>query len=129
MRLNTSHEGLEGLMGPLEAAIMEVLWQIPNTPVNIAWVLKHLEYDKEVAYTTVATTLNRMAAQGMILATRTPSFAGSQKERCLYRTLTTREDYLAKTTRGLMEYIIENPELSPAFHEWLGMYISTPYHA
>lgn len=133
MRFNPAKEGLEAILGgPLEVAVMETLWQTPTTPVNIKWVFKRIEYDKELAYTTVAATMNRMAEKGLILCTRTPSFAlGPRpgKERCLYRTFTTREEYIGKIVRGMMESIVANPELSPSFHEWLGMYISTPYHA
>ncbi len=49
-------------LGPLEAAVMEVLWN--NSEANVRDVVQHLE--RPLAYTTVMTTLDRLYKKGFL---------------------------------------------------------------
>ena len=46
--------------GPLEQAVMELLWASPR-PLSVADALEELNMDRDLAYTTVMTVLDRLA--------------------------------------------------------------------
>ncbi|MBC5824404.1 MAG: BlaI/MecI/CopY family transcriptional regulator [Candidatus Eremiobacteraeota bacterium] len=56
--------GVEQVLGPLQAAIMECLWQHgPQSPVELH---KLLGKKQEIAYTTVFTELSRLSKKGAV---------------------------------------------------------------
>jgi len=50
------------VLGPLEQSVMEVVWQIGSCSVRD--VVRHL--DRELAYTTVMTTMDRLYKKGLL---------------------------------------------------------------
>ncbi|MEU0490369.1 BlaI/MecI/CopY family transcriptional regulator [Nocardiopsis sp. NPDC006139] len=56
-------------LGPLEAAVMEVLWRAPG-PLPVRGVLEGLT-DHEVAYTTASTVLENLRRKGWVDRERT----------------------------------------------------------
>jgi BlaI family transcriptional regulator, penicillinase repressor len=74
-------------LGELERAVMDVLWDrgAPATVRDVADVLR----DRELAYTTLMTVLDRLAGKGMVERERTGR-AWS------YRPAASREEYIAQ---------------------------------
>ena len=60
-------EGLEKLVGPLEAQTLEVLWRA-GRPMSVREVLTSLNDDRSrsLAYTTVMTVMARLAEKGVL---------------------------------------------------------------
>lgn len=54
------------LLGELETAIMRVLWATPQ-PLTVRAVFEVLVEDRQLAYTTVMTVLDRLAKKGVVL--------------------------------------------------------------
>jgi predicted transcriptional regulator len=63
-RLTPDSEGLEKLLGPLEAQIMPILWQRERSTVKQVHQL--LSQHRDIAYTTVMTTMSRLAGKGIL---------------------------------------------------------------
>ncbi len=61
-------EGLGQVLGPLEAEIMWLVWQQNQTTVK--QVHRILARRREIAYTTVMTTMARLAEKGILRRTR-----------------------------------------------------------
>lgn len=90
--------GLERVLGDLEAAIMESLWERP-VPATIREVTEHLSTQRVLAFNTVMTVMNRLVDKGLLVRTK----AGRQH---LYRPALDREAFLAdvahEISRGLV---------------------------
>lgn len=63
-RLN--QEGLRKFMGDLEVEIMELVWEIANPTVTVRDVYELLRERRTIAYTTVMTTMVRLAEKGIL---------------------------------------------------------------
>lgn len=59
-----SGKGLHTVLGTLEAAVMEVVWT--EQDVSVRDVHRRLERRRRIAYTTVMTTLARLARKGLL---------------------------------------------------------------
>ncbi len=55
--------------GPLEQAVMELLWASPDAR-SVAEALEELNKERDLAYTTVMTVLDRLAKKGMVTRER-----------------------------------------------------------
>lgn len=53
------------ILGELEQRIMDTLWQ-QRTPVSVRFVHESLLSERELAYTTVMTVLDRLAKKGLV---------------------------------------------------------------
>ena len=62
--MSDERRSLEGLFGPLEADIMEVLWQ--KNPATPSEVREALAPGRNLAYTTVMTVLGRLHEKGFL---------------------------------------------------------------
>jgi predicted transcriptional regulator len=63
-RFDPFTEGPSKVFGPLEAAIMEVVWQ--HAPTTVGQVHQALLSSRDLAYTTVMTTMHRLADKGWL---------------------------------------------------------------
>ncbi|MGA4506447.1 BlaI/MecI/CopY family transcriptional regulator [Propionibacteriaceae bacterium G1746] len=54
------------MLGDLESAIMDVLWA-SREPLSVRVVFEQLSADRQLAYTTVMTVLDRLAKKGTVL--------------------------------------------------------------
>ena len=57
-------------MGDLERAVMEVLWDAGDKPQTVRAVFEELERDRQIAYTTVMTVLDRLGRKGVVSQTK-----------------------------------------------------------
>jgi predicted transcriptional regulator len=63
-RFNPSSSKSKKVLGPLEGDIMEVVWA--NGPTTVSAVHRALREHKEIAYTTVMTTMSRLAKKNLL---------------------------------------------------------------
>jgi predicted transcriptional regulator len=64
IRFNPANSGLAKILGPLEAEIMLLVWREEHSTVK--QVHDHLAQGREIAYTTVMTTMQRLADKGVL---------------------------------------------------------------
>jgi predicted transcriptional regulator len=63
-RFNPSSSKSKKVLGPLEGEIMDVVWE--QGPTTVSAVHKALAKQKEIAYTTVMTTMSRLAKKQLL---------------------------------------------------------------
>jgi predicted transcriptional regulator len=63
-RFSPTKDGLVKVLGPLETDIMQVVWQDERSTVKK--VHRRLSQQREIAYTTVMTTMSRLAEKGVL---------------------------------------------------------------
>ncbi len=63
-RFSPAKDGLVKVLGPLETEIMQTLWQEERSTVKK--VHRKLSSQREIAYTTVMTTMSRLAEKGVL---------------------------------------------------------------
>lgn len=62
--MNRRNDPLESLLGPLEQDVMDVVWRLGDATVRD--VHEELAATRKIAYTTVMTTMTRLAAKGLL---------------------------------------------------------------
>ena len=103
----------EGLLGPLETEVMEVVWQLGD--VTVRDVHRRLSGRREIAYTTVMTTMSRLAAKGLLLRDR----SGTAHR---YQPSVSRDEFARSTVDRVVRWLVSSfpePAMS-AFAEAVG---------
>lgn len=95
-RLRPGKKGLELRLHDLEAAIMDVVWSRRLSSFAVSDVLSILEKQRDIAYTTVMTTVTRLHDKGLLERER-------EGKRYLYTPKLTREEFLESTAREVLE--------------------------
>lgn len=95
-RLRPGKKGLELRLHELEAAIMDVVWSRKLSTFAVGDVLAILEKQREIAYTTVMTTVSRLHDKGLLERER-------DGKRYLYTPKLTREQFLESTARTVLD--------------------------
>ncbi|WP_409294911.1 BlaI/MecI/CopY family transcriptional regulator [Peribacillus sp. SCS-26] len=90
--------GLDRFFGPLEAKIMEFLWQ--NDEQTIKSVQQHLEADKPLNFNTVMTVMKRLSAKG-ILVKRT------EGRLSYFRPVLTKSQFIEEQSKRLTENLLD----------------------
>jgi predicted transcriptional regulator len=86
-------------LGELERAVMEVVWRHPE-PVCVGTVHAALPAEAPVVYTTVKTTMERLADKGILHRAR----AGKAY---LYRAVVTREELERRIVSRVLDRLVE----------------------
>lgn len=98
---------LENLLGPLEQDVMDVVWELGETTVRD--VHDELTRRRKIAYTTVMTTMTRLAAKGLL---RRDTKALAHR----YRPTVTREAYAQATVANVMGWLVDRyPEPAASY--------------
>ena len=98
---------LESLLGPLEQDVMDVVWRLRDATVRD--VHAELASSREIAYTTVMTTMSRLARKG-ILERDTADLAHR------YRPALSREQYGRGAVGDVLAWMLERyPEPAVAY--------------
>jgi len=98
---------LESLLGPLEQDVMDVAWRIGDATVRD--VHAELSMSRDIAYTTVMTTMARLARKGM-LQRDTADLAHR------YRPALSREQYGRGAVGDVLAWLLERyPEPAVAY--------------
>lgn len=63
-RFSPAKDGLVKVLGPLETEIMQIVWQDDTSTVKK--VHRALSHNRDIAYTTVMTTMSRLADKGVL---------------------------------------------------------------
>src|SRR6478735_5686433 len=63
-RFSPTKDGLVKVLGPLETEIMQIIWQDERSTVKK--VHRKLSAHRDIAYTTVMTTMSRLAEKGVL---------------------------------------------------------------
>jgi len=95
-RLRPGRKGLELRLHELEATIMDAVWSRKLTSFSVGDVLGILEREREIAYTTVMTTVARLYDKGLLERER-------DGKRYLYSPKLSREQFLESTAREVLE--------------------------
>lgn len=98
-RLRPGKKGLELRLHELEAAIMDVVWSRKLSSFAVGDVLAVLEKQRDIAYTTVMTTLTRLHDKGLLARER-------EGKRYLYSPKLTREEFLKSTAREVLKHAV-----------------------
>lgn len=93
--LRMGKKGVELRLHELEAAIMETVWSDFPGEFSVSDVLVLLERQREIAYTTAMTTINRLYEKGLLSRAR-------EGKRYVYRAKLSREEFLASTARDVL---------------------------
>lgn len=98
---------LETILGPLEQDVMDVVWQLSDATVRD--VHSELAKRRKIAYTTVMTTMARLANKGLLLRD-TNGLAHR------YRPVITRESYARATLGSVLSWLLERyPEPAASY--------------
>ncbi|CAG7653297.1 BlaI/MecI/CopY family transcriptional regulator [Paenibacillus allorhizosphaerae] len=97
-KFNVYERGLNRFFGPLEAKIMNVLWN--SSEIAIKDVQARLERDQSINFNTVMTVMNRLVDKG-ILTKRTVGRTS------LYRPLLSKEHFMENQSKELTHELIE----------------------
>jgi predicted transcriptional regulator len=95
-RLRAGKKGLELRLHELEAAIMDVVWSRRLSSFAVSEVLAVLEKRRDIAYTTVMTTIARLHDKGLLERER-------DGKRYRYSPKFTREQFLESTAREVLD--------------------------
>ncbi len=100
LRIRPEKRGIRAALYDLEADVMEVVWGKRWDAFTVADVHRQLARDREIAYTTVMTTVRRLADKGLLACER-------QGRRYLYRPRMDRRTFLRETTRTVLEHLAD----------------------
>lgn len=102
-RLRSGKKGLELRLHELEAAIMNAVWSKRLVSFAVGDVLAILEKQREIAYTTVMTTVARLHEKGLLKRER-------DGRRYLYSPKVTREEFLESTARTVLDGAVDSQQ-------------------
>lgn len=95
LRVRPGKKGLELCLHDLEAAIMDVVWSRDFRTFAVSDVLTVLEKKREIAYTTVMTTVARLFDKGVLARKR-------EGKKYVYSPKYSREEFLESTAREVL---------------------------
>lgn len=95
-RVRSGKKGIELRLHELEAAIMDVVWTKRLSGFAVSEVVAVLEKQRDIAYTTVMTTLARLHEKGLLARER-------DGKRYLYTPNVSREEFLESTAREVLD--------------------------
>ena len=96
-----NQEGLRKFMGDLEVEIMELVWKKANPTVTVREIYELLRLKREIAYTTVMTTMVRLAEKGILRIVDKVGLAN------LYTPAQTREEFIQVVVGKILEIFFE----------------------
>jgi predicted transcriptional regulator len=100
-------DALEAILGPLEQDVMDVVWELGDATVRD--VHARLREQRDLAYTTVMTTMARLARKGL-LERDTADLAHR------YRPSIARDEYARGAAQDVLTWLLERyPEPAAAF--------------
>ncbi|MEX1179140.1 MAG: BlaI/MecI/CopY family transcriptional regulator [Nitriliruptor sp.] len=105
--MSRRNEPIEALLGPLEQEVMDVVWRRGDTTVRD--VHDDLAERRNIAYTTVMTTMTRLATKGMLVR-------DTQGLAHRYRPAVSRERYARSAVGDVLSWLFERyPEPAASY--------------
>jgi len=99
LHFNPRRKGLGQVLGPLESEIMWLIWQ--HGQATVRQIHRILSRKREIAYTTVMTTMSRLAEKGILTRAR-------RGMAYLYRPTMTKIEFDRWVLRSVLSGLIEN---------------------
>lgn len=93
------NQPLAAVLGPLEAEVMEVVWDRPE--VRVRDVYEVLSERRPIAYTTVMTTMGRLAEKGLLR--RIESHPAHR-----FRPEVSRDEYARSTVHSVLDWLVSH---------------------
>lgn len=100
IRIRPEHAGIRSSLFDLEADIMEVVWAEGWTHFSVGDVHARLEAEREIAYTTVMTTVSRLYDKGLLERRR-------DGRRYVYAPVMAKEAFLRSMARDVLDSLLE----------------------
>lgn len=95
IRIRPEHEGLKASLFDLEADVMEIVWSEAWQAFSVGDVHQRLEKERDIAYTTVMTTVSRLHDKGLLGRER-------DGKRYLYHPLMDKDEFLRSMAREVL---------------------------
>ena len=95
LRIRLEQDGLKSSLFDLEAEIMEEVWALEEGDFSVADICSRLQEGREIAYTTVMTTISRLYEKGILDRKK-------EGKRYLYRSKQSREEFLVSLTKKVL---------------------------
>ncbi len=101
------NDPIEALLGPLEQDVMDVVWRLADATVRD--VHGELASQRTIAYTTVMTTMSRLASKGLLMRD-----TGNLAHR--YRPAVSRDRYARSAVEDVLAWLLDRyPEPAAAY--------------
>jgi len=100
IRIRPEQEGLRTTLFDLEAEIMECVWAAGWESFAVSDVVDALQESREIAYTTVMTTVSRLFDKGLLSRHK-------EGRRYIYRSKLSRAQFIDKMTRDVLSSLPE----------------------
>jgi predicted transcriptional regulator len=98
-RFSPTKDGLVKVLGPLETEIMQILWADDRSTVKK--VHRRLSAQREIAYTTVMTTMSRLAEKGVLNRHR-------EGLAYVYAPAISEEDFVTMVVRQVLDGLLDD---------------------
>lgn len=95
IHIRPEHEGLKASLFDLEADVMEIVWSEAWQAFSVGDVHQRLEKERDIAYTTVMTTVSRLHDKGLLGRER-------DGKRYLYHPLMDKDEFLRSMAREVL---------------------------
>jgi predicted transcriptional regulator len=92
--------GIRKVLGALEADIMEFVWELPpGRPIAVREVFEYLYRSRRIAYTTVMSTMSRLARKGLLRVEKA-------NQAYLYYPKLSQEEFVSGFVRRILEDLL-----------------------
>ncbi len=88
---------LQDVLGPLETEVMDIIWD--QGEVTVRDVYEVLHERRSIAYTTVMTTMSRLADKGVLMRIE-------DRQAHRYSPLLSKEKYARSTVKSVMDWLV-----------------------
>ncbi|HEY9682145.1 MAG TPA: BlaI/MecI/CopY family transcriptional regulator [Oculatellaceae cyanobacterium] len=104
--------GLRKFLGDLECEIMEIVWKKASPSVTVREIFDVLKNERQIAYTTVMTTMARLAEKGILRLTDKSGLANN------YTPLESKQEFVTNAVARVLDiFTKEFPKESALFFE------------
>ena len=97
-KIRSGQEGVKLSLFDLEAEIMEIVWEFPDPDFSVGDIVEILERRREIAYTTVMTTVSRLYEKGLLSRTK-------HGRKYLYKAMQSRQEYIVQLTKDVIQQL------------------------
>jgi len=92
-------KGISKVLGKLEAEVMEIVWS--EGKASVRDVYEKLVVNRDIAYTTVMTTLGRLTSKGILSKTR-------QGNAYIYSSLICKDEFVRNMISSILDGLIQD---------------------
>jgi predicted transcriptional regulator len=96
-----NQKGLKKFLGDLECDIMELVWKLANPTVTVREIYDTLRKRREIAYTTVMTTMVRLSEKGLLKIVDKAGLANC------YSPQNNREEFIVRSVEHVLDVFFD----------------------